>query len=136
MVHLCEINLYWFYSYGYSYENDLFLLVWKVKYLHTKVNLMNSHKKIHNTNFKTFKTHRYSLHSWTPPQMRVFVAIMQVGFSAVHYVHDCLYCNYTGDSFFYSYVGDSFFSSWQPVFIKLTRKHLKPLYKVCISPLL
>ena len=35
-------------------------------------------------------------------------AIMQVVFSAVHYAHDCFYCNYAGESFFYSYVGDSF----------------------------
>ena len=46
--------------------------------------------------------------------MGVFASIMQVGFSAVHYAHDCFYCNYTGDSFFDSYVGDSFFSTWQP----------------------
>ena len=31
--------------------------------------------------------------------MRVSVAIMQVVFSAVDYVHDSFYCNYTGDSF-------------------------------------
>ena len=30
-------------------------------------------------------------------QMGVFVAIMQVVFSAVHYAHDCVYCNYAGD---------------------------------------
>ena len=30
-------------------------------------------------------------------QMRVFVAIMQVVFSAVHYTHDCVYCNYAGN---------------------------------------
>ena len=35
-------------------------------------------------------------------QMRVFVAFMQVVFSAVHYVHDCFHCYYAGD------VGDSF----------------------------
>ena len=28
---------------------------------------------------------------------------MQVVYSAVHYAHDCFYCNYTGESFFYSY---------------------------------
>ena len=32
-------------------------------------------------------------------QMRVSVAIMQVVFSAVHYAHDCFYCNYAGKSF-------------------------------------
>ena len=76
-------------------------------------------------------------------QMGVSVAIMQVVFSAVHYALDCFYCNYASDSFFYSYVGDSFksqfhipFSNWQTLFIKLTRKHLKALYQVCISPLL
>ena len=41
-------------------------------------------------------------------QMGVSVAIMQVVFSALHYVHDCFYCNYVGESFFYSYAGDSF----------------------------
>ena len=68
---------------------------------------------------------------------------LQVVFSAVHYAHDCFYCNYVGDSFFYSYLGDSFtlqfhatFSNWQPLFIKLIRKHLKTLYQVYISPLL
>ena len=40
-------------------------------------------------------------------QMGVSVATMQVVFFAVHYAHDCVYCNYAGD-FFYSYVGDSF----------------------------
>ena len=30
-------------------------------------------------------------------QIGVFVAIMQVVFSAVHYTHGCVYCNYTGD---------------------------------------
>ena len=29
-------------------------------------------------------------------QMKVSVAIMQVVFSAVHYAHDCFYCNYAG----------------------------------------
>ena len=29
-------------------------------------------------------------------QMGVSVAIMQVVFSAVHYAHDCVYCNYAG----------------------------------------
>ena len=40
-------------------------------------------------------------------QMGVSVAIIQVVFSAVHYAHDCFYCNYAGEHFFYSYVGDS-----------------------------
>ena len=30
-------------------------------------------------------------------QMGVSAAIMQVVFSAVHYAHDCVYCNYAGD---------------------------------------
>ena len=30
-------------------------------------------------------------------QMEVSVAVMQVVFSAVRYVHDCVYCNYAGD---------------------------------------
>ena len=30
-------------------------------------------------------------------QMGVSAAIMQVVFSAVHYAHDCFYCNYAGD---------------------------------------
>ena len=29
-------------------------------------------------------------------QMGVFVAIMQVVFSAVQYAHDCFHCNYAG----------------------------------------
>ena len=41
-------------------------------------------------------------------QMGVSVAIMLKVFSAVHYAHDCFYCNYAGESFFYSYVDDSF----------------------------
>ena len=32
---------------------------------------------------------------------------MQVGFSAVHYAHDCFYCNYAGEPSFDSYVGNS-----------------------------
>ena len=31
-------------------------------------------------------------------QMGVSVAIMQVVFSAVHYAHDCFFCNYAGES--------------------------------------
>ena len=61
-------------------------------------------------------------------QMRVSLAIMQVVFSALDYAHDSFYCNYTGDSC------NPFI--WQPLFIKLNRKHLKALYQVCISPLL
>ena len=30
-------------------------------------------------------------------QMGVPVATMQVVFSAMHYAHDCVYCNYAGD---------------------------------------
>ena len=41
-------------------------------------------------------------------QVVVSVAIIQVRFSAVHYAHDCFYCNCVGESFFYSYVDDSF----------------------------
>ena len=41
-------------------------------------------------------------------QMEVSDAIMQVVFPAVHYAHDCFFCNYAGDSFFYSNAGDSF----------------------------
>ena len=36
------------------------------------------------------------------------VAIMQVVFSAVHYAHDCFYCNYAGSLQLGSHVGDSF----------------------------
>ena len=36
------------------------------------------------------------------------VAIMQVVFSAVHYAHDCFYCNYAGWLQLGSYVGESF----------------------------
>ena len=32
-------------------------------------------------------------------QMGVYVAIMQVIFSAVHYAHDCVSCNYACESF-------------------------------------
>ena len=39
-------------------------------------------------------------------QVTVSVAIIQVIFSAVHYTHDCFYCNYADDSFFMQ--GDSF----------------------------
>ena len=76
-------------------------------------------------------------------QVGVSVAIMQVVFSAVQYAHGYFYWNYGGDCFSCSYVCDSFkqqryipFCNWQPLFIKLTRKHLRALYKVCISPLL
>ena len=44
-------------------------------------------------------------------QMGVFVAIMQVVFSAVHYAHDYFYahdCFYAADCFCCSYVCDSF----------------------------
>ena len=63
-------------------------------------------------------------------QVGVFVAAMLVVFSAIHYAHDCFYCNYVGDCFkyrwqLYSYVDDSFkeqlyiqFSNWHPPFIK------------------
>ena len=30
-------------------------------------------------------------------QKGVSVAIVQIVFSAVHYAHDCVYCNYAGD---------------------------------------
>ena len=30
-------------------------------------------------------------------QMGVSVAIMQVVFSALHYAHGCVYCNFAGD---------------------------------------
>ena len=41
-------------------------------------------------------------------QVGVSVGIMEMVFSAVHYVHDYFYCNYAGDCFWCSYVGDSF----------------------------
>ena len=41
-------------------------------------------------------------------QMEVSFPIIQVVFSAVHYGHDCFYCNCAGDSFFYIHSGDSF----------------------------
>ena len=41
-------------------------------------------------------------------QMEVSVAIMQVVFFAVHYAHDCFYCNQEGESFFYSHVSEGF----------------------------
>ena len=41
-------------------------------------------------------------------QIGVSVAIMKMVFSAVHYAHGCVYCNYAGNSFFYSSVGYSF----------------------------
>ena len=34
-------------------------------------------------------------------EVGVFVATMLAVFFAVHYVHDCLYCNCAGKSFFY-----------------------------------
>ena len=52
----------------------------------------------------------------------VSVAIMKVVFSAVHYAHDYFYRNYAGVCFPCSHVCDS-------------KKHLKALYQVCISPL-
>ena len=30
-------------------------------------------------------------------RVTIFIVIMQVVFSAVHYAHDCVYCNYAGD---------------------------------------
>ena len=70
------------------------------------------------------------------------VAIMQVVFSTVYYPHDYFYYNYASGCFRCSHVCDNFkqqlyipFSNWLPFFIKLTRKHLKTLYQVCISPL-
>ena len=39
-------------------------------------------------------------------QMEVSVAIMQVVFSAVHYAHECFYCNYVAHSLFYSSTGE------------------------------
>ena len=36
-------------------------------------------------------------------QLGISVAIVLVVFSAVHYMHDCYYCNYAGDYFCYSY---------------------------------
>ena len=35
--------------------------------------------------------------SVTLMQVTVSVAVMQVVFSAVHYAHDCVYCNYADD---------------------------------------
>ena len=48
--------------------------------------------------------------------LTIFTVIMQMGVCsncaggifAVHYAHDCFYCNCTGNSFFYSYVGGGF----------------------------
>ena len=34
-------------------------------------------------------------------QVGVFLAAMLVVFSAMHYAHDCFYCNYVGDCFKY-----------------------------------
>ena len=39
-------------------------------------------------------------------QMGVSVAVMQVVFSAVHYAHECFYCNYVAHSLFYSSTGE------------------------------
>ena len=76
-------------------------------------------------------------------QVGVSVAIMQVLFSAVHHARDYFYYNYAVGCFCCSYVCDSFkwqlyirFCNWHAFFIKLTRKHLKALYQVCISPFL
>ena len=71
-------------------------------------------------------------------QMGVSIAIMHVVFSAVNYAHNCLYCNYAGDSFIAMQVIVSsnnimFLSLNDNFFLKLTRKHLKVLYQVCIS---
>ena len=41
-------------------------------------------------------------------QVRISVAIMHVVFSAMHYVHDYFYCNYTGDCFCCTYICNSF----------------------------
>ena len=41
-------------------------------------------------------------------QVGVSVTVMQMIYSAVHFAHDCFYCNYTGDCFCYSYIDDSF----------------------------
>ena len=69
----------------------------------------------------------------------ISVAIMQVLFSTVHYAHDYFYYNYAGGCFRCSYVCDNFkqqlyilFSNRHLFFIKLTRKHLRALYQVCI----
>ena len=40
--------------------------------------------------------------------VEVSVAIVQVLFSAVHYAHDYIYCNYADYSFCCTYVCDSF----------------------------
>ena len=51
-------------------------------------------------------------------QVEVSVAIMQVLFCAMHYVHDCFYCNCAGNCFCYSNVGDSFSNNF--IFLSLT----------------
>ena len=68
----------------------------------------------------------------------VSIAVVQVVFSAVHYAHDRFYYNYAGgclvmliavscNNFVFLSVTGTL------LFIKLTRKHLKALYQVCIS---
>ena len=99
-------------------------------------------------------------------QLDVSAALMQVTVSAWNvgenvyciYAGGSLCCNYAGGTFSsaqllllqnagycfcYSYVDDTFmqqfyipFSKRDPLFIKLTGKHLKALYKVSISPFL
>ena len=66
----------------------------------------------------------------------MWVAIIQMVFSTMHYAHDYFYCNYTGGCFRCSHLCDSFkqqlyipFSNWHPFFTELTRKHLKALIK-------
>ena len=66
-------------------------------------------------------------------QMEVSVAVMQLVFFAVHYVHDCFYCNYGGDSFIAMQVT---VLSYNFIFLPLTDSlFIKALYQVCIPPL-
>ena len=74
----------------------------------------------------------------------VSVAIMQVVFSARHYAHDCLTVSIVIMQVTVSVVAMQVavssknfihFLNWHPFFIKLTRKHLKTLYQVYISPI-
>ena len=50
-----------------------------------------------NMQLEVFAAHMQVTVSASNMWVTIFVAIMQVVFSAVHYAHDCVYCNYAGD---------------------------------------
>ena len=68
--------------------------------------------------------------------MAIFIIIMQMVYSAVHYAHDWFCCNYAGNGFCYSFVQKFqvailYSFPWHTLLIKPTKKTFKRYYICC-----